>query len=46
MLHATTPREWGEWLWWMQIPIFLFISGMALFLRMYLGAGRLWLLGA
>ena len=46
MLQATTPQEWGEWLWWMQIPIFLFISGMALFLRLYLGAGRLWLLNA
>jgi two-component system sensor kinase FixL len=46
MLEASTPQEWGEWLWWMQIPIFLFISGMALFLRLYLGAGRLWLLNA
>jgi two-component system, LuxR family, sensor kinase FixL len=46
MLHATTPHEWGEWVWWMQIPIFLVVAGMALFLRLYLGAGRLWLLAS
>ena len=46
MLHATTPQEWGEWVWWMHIPYFLVVSGMALFLRLYLGAGRLWLLAA
>jgi PAS domain S-box-containing protein len=46
MLHATTPQEWGGWVWWMQIPIFLVVSGMALFLRLSLGAGRVWLLVA
>jgi two-component system, LuxR family, sensor kinase FixL len=46
MLHATTPQEWGEAVWWMQIPFFLVVSGMALFLRLYLGAGRLSLLAA
>lgn len=46
MLHATTPQEWGEWGWWMQAPIFLIVSGMALFLRLYLGAGSMWLLAA
>src|SRR4029453_11577633 len=44
MLPATTPQEWGRFVWWMQFPIFLVVSGMALFLRLYLGAGRLWLL--
>jgi two-component system sensor kinase FixL len=46
MLHANTPQEWGAWVWWMQISIFLVVSGMALFLRLYLGAGRTWLLAA
>src|SRR5688572_26568242 len=45
-LHATTPQDWGEWVWSMQIPIFFVVSGMALFLRLYLGAGRLSLLAA
>ena len=44
MLHAASPQEWGEWVWWMHIPYFLVVSGMAVFLRLYLGAGRLWLL--
>lgn len=46
MLHAATPQEWGRLVWWMQIPLFLVVSGMALFLRLYLGAGRRSLLAA
>src|SRR5688572_643339 len=46
MLHAATPQEWGEWVRWMQICVFFVVIGMALFLRLYLGAGRLSLLAA
>jgi two-component system, LuxR family, sensor kinase FixL len=46
MLHAETPQQWGELLWWMHIPLFLLVSGMAFFLRLYTAAGRLWLLAA
>jgi signal transduction histidine kinase len=46
MLHARTPEEWGKWLWWMQLPIFGLVTGIALFLRLYLRAGRTWLLVA
>ena len=46
MLRAATAQAWGEWLWWMQLPLFATVSGMALFLRLYLHAGRLWLLTA
>jgi signal transduction histidine kinase len=46
MLHAQTPQQWGELVWWMQLPLFLLVCGMAVFLRLHLDAGRLWLLAA
>jgi two-component system sensor kinase FixL len=46
MLRAATPQQWGEFIWWSHIPLFLLVSGMAVFMRLYLGAGRLWLLAA
>ncbi|MET0984704.1 MAG: hypothetical protein ABW034_04780, partial [Steroidobacteraceae bacterium] len=46
MLHARTPQEWGEWVWWIHVPLFVIVSAMAVFLRLYLDAGRLWLLAA
>jgi signal transduction histidine kinase len=46
LLHAQTPQQWGELIWWMHIPLFLLICGMAVFLRLRLDAGRLWLLAA
>jgi signal transduction histidine kinase len=42
MLRAETPQRWGELVWWMHIPLFLLVCGMAVFLRLYLDAGRLW----
>ena len=45
-LHAQTPQQWGEFVWWMQFPLFLLVCGMAVFLRLHLDAGRLWLLAA
>ena len=44
MLHARTPQEWGDLVWWIQLPIFGLVVGIALFLRLYLRAGRPWLL--
>jgi two-component system sensor kinase FixL len=44
LLHAQTPQQWGELVWWMHISLFLLICGMAVFLRLRLDAGRLWLL--
>ncbi|HEY4370096.1 MAG TPA: ATP-binding protein [Steroidobacteraceae bacterium] len=46
MLHAKTPQQWGELVWWLHIPMFLLVSGMACFLWLYLDAGRRWLLAA
>jgi two-component system, LuxR family, sensor kinase FixL len=45
-LHAQTPQQWGELVWWLQIPVFLLVCGIAVFLRLHLDAGRLWLLMA
>jgi PAS domain S-box-containing protein len=44
MLHSQTAREWGQWVWWTHVPIFVYVVGTTVFLRMYVGAGRLWLL--
>jgi two-component system, LuxR family, sensor kinase FixL len=43
MMYATTPEEWGEWVRWCHVPIFLVITGIVVFIRLYLGTGRLWL---
>jgi signal transduction histidine kinase len=44
MLRASSPQEWGALLRWMQLPMFGLLVGIALFLRLYLRAGRSWLL--
>lgn len=44
MMHAATPAEYGEWLRWHHVPIFFTLVAMLLFVRVYLGTGRLWLL--
>src|SRR5262245_41758751 len=43
-LHATTPLEYGELIWWLHFPMTGVILGTALFLRLYLRAGRWWML--
>ena len=44
LMHATTPAEYGEWLRWLHIPAFFAAVSQLLFVRSYLGKGRLWLL--
>jgi len=44
MLSASGPDEWGRWVWWTHWPLYLNVIAMAIFLRLYLRAGRLWLL--
>src|SRR5688572_19778304 len=46
LLHAESAQQWGRLVWWIHLPLFLLVSGMAVFMRLYLGAGRLWLLFA
>jgi len=43
MMHSTTPAEFGEWMRWYHIGVFLNYVGIILFVRGYLGTGRLWL---
>jgi signal transduction histidine kinase len=43
MMHSSTPAEYGEWVRWYQVPAFVFFVGCLLFVRTYLGTGRLWL---
>ena len=45
-LHAQTPAQWGNLIWWEQFAVFGSVVGIALFLRLYLRAGRTWLLGS
>lgn len=40
MLHAATPGEYGEWLRWYHVPVFLALMAQVLFVRYYLGTGR------
>ncbi len=44
MMNASTPAELGEILRWYHVPIFFTLVGQMLFVRFYLGTGRLWLL--
>lgn len=44
MMGAATPAEMGEQLRWFHLPIFFTFVGQVLFVRAYLGTGRLWLL--
>jgi len=46
MMHSATTAEYGEWLRWDHVPNFIAIVGLALFVRLYLGTGRLALLWA
>src|SRR5690242_13494881 len=44
MMQSATAAEYGKWLRWYHVPVFLTLVGQLLFVRYYLGPGRLWLL--
>ena len=46
MMHSATAAEYGEWLRWYHVPIFLAFIAQLLFVHYYLGTGRLWLMWA
>jgi PAS domain-containing protein len=46
MMYAQTPQEWGEWVWWTHLPLFVIVVAMSIFMHLYLSAGRRWLLAA
>jgi len=44
MMHSVTADEFGKWRRWYHVPVFFAFLGQVLFVRYYLGTGRLWLL--
>jgi signal transduction histidine kinase len=44
LMHSTTVTEYGQWLHWYHVPVFLAATGQVLFVHYYLGTGKLWLL--
>src|SRR4051794_152084 len=44
MMTADTPQSWGMWVRWIQIPIFLRSACLAVFIRLFFGTGRPWLM--
>ena len=44
LMYAQTPAEYGEWLRWYHLPVFITLIGALFFVRLYLGTGRMWLL--
>src|SRR6187551_2977909 len=43
MMYAKTPAAYGEWVRWCHLPSFLVLTSTLLFVRSYLGTGRVWL---
>lgn len=44
MMYAETPAEYGEWLRWYHLPSSTTLISTLIFVRLYLGTGRSWLL--
>jgi len=44
MMHAATAAEYGEWARLIYLPVFFALIGLVLFVQLFLGTGRLWLL--
>jgi two-component system, LuxR family, sensor kinase FixL len=44
MMHSATPAEYGEWLRWYHLPVYLALLAQLLFVHYYLGTGRSWLM--
>ncbi len=44
MAHAGSAADWGEWIRWSQVPVFIRTSAILVFIRLYFGTGRMWLL--
>lgn len=44
MMYSATPEEWGEWVRWAQVPIFVRTIALLAFIRFYFDAGRSWLI--
>jgi PAS domain S-box-containing protein len=46
MMYAQSPDEWGRWVRWCHLPLFVLIVGTFVFVRLYLNAGNWWLIVA
>jgi signal transduction histidine kinase len=44
MMHAATPAEYGEWTRAIYLPLFFALVGQTIFVHLFLGTGRVWLL--
>ena len=44
MMQAATPSEYGEWARLIYLPLFFALIGLMLFVQLFLGSGRWWLL--
>jgi signal transduction histidine kinase len=44
MMHAATAAEYGEWARLIYLPVFFALIGLVLFVQLFLGTGRHWLL--
>jgi signal transduction histidine kinase len=46
MMHSATPADYGAWLRWYHLPIFLALIAQILFVHYYLATSRPWLMWA
>jgi signal transduction histidine kinase len=44
MMRSQSAEEWGEWVRWSQVPIFIRVAATVAFIRLYFGTGRTWLM--
>jgi two-component system, LuxR family, sensor kinase FixL len=42
-MHAQSPAQFGRAVWWAHLPVFFLAVSIVGFVRLYFGAGRLWL---
>jgi len=43
IMHASSPEQLGQLLWWAQVPVFFTVVSIVGFVRLYFNAGRSWL---
>ena len=44
MMHSANPEEYGAWLRWYHLPVFVALITQILFVHFYLGTSRMWLM--
>ena len=44
LMHSATAAEFGDWIRWYEVPAFAEVIATPLFVRSYLGTGRVWAL--